>query len=355
MSLDERFQLVTRDTVEVVTPGELRAALEAGRPRGYWGFECSGFMHIGMGLITGRKIIDAVRAGVDFTILLADWHSWINNKMGGDMEKIRLAGEYFIHGFTAIGVPRDKVRYVWASDLVEDPGYWELVIRIGKEVSLNRAIRALPIMGRSDKEEVREVAWLIYPLMQVADIFKLGLDMAFGGIDQRKAHMLARDVSKKVGARPPICIHTPLLPSLFQPVPASREEKMFTKMSKSRPETSIFIHDSEEEVKKKVLKGYCPPNDVETNPIFYLVKYIIFPWLRDRGGTLTVKLRGGGGAEFATAEEVEKLYLEGKIHPLDLKLAVADALNEILEPVRKYFDAHSDVLEEMRRAVGGEA
>jgi len=352
MDVDKRYSLIARNTMEIVTHEELREILNVNsKPRGYWGFECSGFIHIGMGLITGRKIIDAVNAGVDFIILLADWHSWINNKLGGDLGNIRLAGEYFIHGFTAIGVPRDKVKYVWASEIINDPEYWETVIRIGKSVSLNRIVRALPIMGRKSEEEIREFAWLIYPLMQVADIFMLKLDMAFAGIDQRKAHMLARDVSKKLGFKAPICIHTPLLPSLYQPVPMGKEEKIFTKMSKSKPESGIFIHDNEEEVKRKIIKSYCPPNDVESNPLFYLLEYIIFPYLEERGKGLIVKVKGNGEVEFKSLYELKAWYTQGKIHPLDLKISIIDELNYILTPIRKYFDKHSEILEEMRKIV----
>src|SRR3989441_5942726 len=82
-------------------------------------------MHIGTGLVCGTKIKDMVQAGFHFIIFLADWHSMINNKYGGDMEKIETAGEYFKHCFTALGLTEDKVEYVWASELASKPNYWE--------------------------------------------------------------------------------------------------------------------------------------------------------------------------------------------------------------------------------------
>jgi|Deesub1362B_J571_1020462.scaffolds.fasta_scaffold00003_526 tyrosyl-tRNA synthetase len=351
MNIDERMDLIVRDTIEVVTKNELKQLLESqDRPKAYWGYECSGFIHIGMGLITGRKIIDAVNAGLDFIIFLADWHSWINNKLGGKMENIRLAGEYFKHGFTAIGVPRDKVTYLWADDIVSDKHYWELVIRIGKSASLRRVLRSLPIIGRKESEEINEFAWLIYPLMQVADIFTMGLDVVFAGIDQRKAHMLARDVAKPLGYKSPVSIHVPLLPSLDIPVPRAKDEKIYTKMSKSRPETVITIHDEEEAVKKKIMKAYCPPKDVVTNPLFYLLRYIIFPYLRDSDGQFIVKTKSGEKV-YNTLTVLESDYLNGSIHPLDLKLSIIDNLNDILNPIRRYFDKHSGILNEMRKIV----
>ncbi|RLI21333.1 tyrosine--tRNA ligase, partial [Candidatus Bathyarchaeota archaeon] len=209
-------------------------------------------MHIGMGLVCGNKIKDMVDAGFHFIIFLADWHSWINNKLGGKMENIRLCGEYFKDCFTALGLSPEKVEYLWASDIAKQIEYWEKVIRIAKSASLRRTWRALPIMGREMDLSDMETAWVFYPCMQAADIFHMKLDVACAGIDQRKAHMLARDAAEKLDWKKPICVHTPLLMGLQGPV---KEEKQYdedktlnlaisSKMSKSKPESCIFVHDS---------------------------------------------------------------------------------------------------------------
>ena len=122
-------------------------------------------MHIGTGLVCGYKILDMVKAGFDFTILLADWHAWINNKFGGDMETIRFCGEYFVEAFSSIGLTPDKVKYVWASDLVKKEGYWETVVKVAKKSNLSRIIRCLPIMGRELNPKDVEAAYLFYPLI----------------------------------------------------------------------------------------------------------------------------------------------------------------------------------------------
>jgi tyrosyl-tRNA synthetase len=87
-------------------------------------------MHIGQGLVCGTKIQEMIKAGFHYTIFLADYHSMINNKYGGDLEKIRIAGEYYKHSFTALGVPEDRVEYTWASKLADNSEYWERVLRI---------------------------------------------------------------------------------------------------------------------------------------------------------------------------------------------------------------------------------
>lgn len=357
MNLEERIALVTQDTEEVITPTELRELLESkSHPTAYWGFEPSGLMHLGTGALCGFKILDLVEAGFDFTVLLADWHAWINNKLGGDLNAIRLCGEYFIHGFTALGLTPNRVRYVWVSDLVKDTDYWEKVITIAKSSSVPRVTRCLPIMGRSLDAKELEVASLIYPCMQAADIFKLGVDCACAGIDQRKAHMLARDVAERLGQKKPVSIHTHLLIGLEgsrgrMGTHFDEDEtvnlQIDAKMSKSLPKSCIYIHDPPEKIRAKLREAYCPPRQVEGNPVLEVARYIIFA----RNQTFQIKRdqKYGGSLQFTTYGELERAYAEGQLHPLDLKNSVAEALILLLEPVRRYFDKRPEILEGVKQ------
>jgi len=309
-------------------------------------------MHIGMGLVCGSKIKDMIEAGFEFIIFLADWHSWINNKLGGNLENIRICGEYFKHCFTALGIKPEKVRYVWASELARDIKYWEKVIRIAKSVSLRRTWRALPIMGREMNLRDMETAWVYYPCMQAADIFYMDLDVACAGMDQRKAHMLARDVAEKTGWKKPVCVHTHLLMGLQGPGKmgsfdenAEINLQISSKMSKSIPKSCIFVHDSPEEIRAKLRAAYCPPKEARGNPVLELARYVIFA----ERNVLEVPRpeRYGGPVAFESYGELEKNYVEGRLHPLDLKEGVAEALIEILAPVREYFRQHPEPLERM--------
>ena len=360
MDLEQRINLVTRNTQEVVTGDELRVLLETDtKPKAYWGFESSGLMHIGMGLVCGSKIKDMVKAGFDFTIFLADWHSWINNKLGGNMEKIHICGEYFKECFTALGIKPESIRYAWASDLAKDGKYWEKVVRIAKNTSLQRTWRALPILGRETNLTDMETAWVYYPSMQAADIFHMELNATCAGMDQRKAHMLARDVAEKLGWKKPVCIHTPLLMGLEgPPQESSKKDRQFdedkninmqisSKMSKSMPESCIFVHDEPKAIKTKINAAFCPPKQAEGNPVLEIAKCTIFT---EKPSLMIPRSPKYGGPEnFNKYEELEKAYVEGKLHPLDLKEGVAEALIEILSSVREYFSKHPKKLDEMRK------
>jgi tyrosyl-tRNA synthetase len=310
-------------------------------------------MHIGMGLVCGSKIKDMTKAGFEFTIFLADWHSWINNKLGGDMEKIHTCGEYIKQCFTALGIKPNSVKHVWASDITKDREYWEKVIRIAKSASLQRTWRALPIMGRETSMTDIETAWVYYPCMQAADIFHMRQNVACAGIDQRKAHMLARDVAEKLGWKKPACIHTHLLMGLQEPQTAEKKfdenadlnMQISSKMSKSIPKSSIFVHDTPNEIKTKIKEAYCPPKQVKGNPVLELAKYVVF--VEKESLTIPRPDKYGGPESLQSYEETEKAYAQGKIHPLDLKNGVTEALVEILNPVRQHFRKHPQLLEKM--------
>jgi len=355
MDLEKRLALVIRNTQEIITKEELKELLETNsKPKAYWGFECSGFLHLGNGFLVGSKIIDLLDAGFDFTILLADWHSWINNKLGGEMRKIRVAGEYFRQAFTALGIDPARVNYRWASDLVDDKEYWEKVTRIAKNTSLRRVMRALPIMGREMRRSEIETAWLFYPCMQAADIFELELDCACAGIDQRKAHILARETAHILGKRKPVCIHTPLLMGLQKgregmgsfDEDKELDEQILSKMSKSIPTSSIFIHDTPDEIREKIHAAFCPQREIKGNPILEISKHIVFRGVDEI--TLDRKEKYGGTISFRDYSALEAAYKSGEIHPLDLKRGVAEALIQILAPIRDYFKVHPEILEKMR-------
>ena len=354
MDLQKRIELTTRNTAEVITPEEVKTLLETNNnPRAYWGFECSGLLHIGIGLVCSAKIKHMVNAGFKYTIFLADWHSWINNKLGGDMENIRTCGEYLKQIFTALGLGPDKVEFRWASDITAKVDYWEKVVRIAKSVSIKRTWRALPVMGRETSLTDMETAWVFYPCMQAADIFEMDIDVACSGIDQRKAHMLARDAAEKLKWQKPVCIHTPLLIGLQGPQTTDKtfdenaelNVEISSKMSKSIPQSSILVHDSVEDIASKIKNAYCPPKLVKGNPVIELARLVIFP----ENDCLEIPrpAKYGGPETFETFEGLANVYGEGKIHPLDLKNGVTNALTMILKPVREHFKRNPETLEKM--------
>lgn len=348
MDLEERVALTTRNTAEVLTADEVRPLFEREpAPRAYIGFEPSGLLHVGH-LITARKMRDLNEAGCRLTVFLADWHAWINDKLGGSLERIRDAGRYMESAFVALGVDPARTQFRWAQDLQAQKGYWDRVLRVAKATSLARSRRALPIMGRAEEEANLDTAKLFYPSMQAADIFELPVEIAYAGIDQRRAHVLAREVAHHYHWPVPVAIHTPLISSLkgggrMDPEAMTVERKM----SKSDPTAGIPIHADPEVIRSRLEGAYCPAKEVDGNPVVELARFVVFPW----EGKLSVEraAKHGGPFVLATEEEFLTTWRAGSLHPQDLKAAVAAALTRITEPAQQFFRSHPDALPSLLR------
>ena len=324
------LELVTRNLKEVITVEELKKVMEKEEKKAYIGFEPSGFVHLGW-LMCGEKVKDLVNAGFDVKILLADWHAWINDKLNGNMDAIRTCGEYIKDAFAAMGVK--CVEYIYASDIVKDVNYWNLILKIAKATSLARVRRAMDIMGRRAEEAEKDFSKFIYPIMQVADIFYLDVDAALGGMDQRHAHMLARDFADKAKMKKPVALHTPIISSL-----KAKGRMDVAKMSKSKPSTAIFIHDEKEEIERKIKKAYCPEGDA-SNPVMEIAAYLLFPHF----GSIEIN-----GKEYESYDALEKDFVSKLLHPLDLKMGVASYLNRMIEPIRNYFKQNPKNLDRLK-------
>lgn len=351
MTTEEKIKLITRNLEETLTEEELKTLIESGSPlKHYIGFEISGKVHLGTGFASMLKIKDLQEAGVTTTILLADWHTWLNKKLDGTLDSARkMAREYFEQGMKAaaicVGADPDKIEFVLGSELYDKLGsdYWATVIKVSKATTMARMLRSTTIMGRKESE-ISDSAMLIYPAMQSADVFSMGITIAHAGTDQRNVHIVARDAAKDLNFPKPVAIHHHLLYGL-QAVDLNigggeteREAQILAiKMSKSKPDSAVFIHDTPEEIKKKVSQAYCPEGQVDLNPILDWTKWLIF---YEEGSSLEIKRdeKFGGDKTYNSYEELKNDYESKKLHPMDLKNAVAEWLILKLEPARKYFE-----------------
>lgn len=353
LSVDERMELIksVADGGELIGEEELREILKSGNKIvAYDGFEPSGIAHIPFGLLRAENLKVMQRAGIHFKLYLADYFAFINNKLGGDLNRIKKAGEYFIEVWKACGVDTSKVEIIWASDRMNKLEYWDRVLKIAKETTLNRSIRATTIMGRKEGE-LQSTAQLFYPSMQVSDIFELDVDVCQLGYDQRRANILGREIAEKLKWKKPVVVSHHMIMGLQGVQPGQDKEEMIiaSKMSKSKPETCIYMHDSEEDVKRKISKAYCPEKIIEGNPLFDYLKYLIFK----RYEKLKIERpeKFGGNLE-VDYDELVRVYQDGSLHPMDLKITVSKYLNEMIKPVRDYFEknAHAkELYEEVKK------
>ncbi|WP_435332791.1 tyrosine--tRNA ligase [Haloarchaeobius sp. TZWWS8] len=322
----DTYDLITRNTEEVITEEEVRdLAADPEGKRVYVGYEPSGVLHLGH-LLTANKLIDLQEAGMDVVILLADVHAYLNGK--GTFEEIRETAEQMRAQFLAYGLDEEQTEFVYGSDFELDEDYVLDLHELELNTSLNRAQRA---MAELQSGETAKVSHVVYPLMQALDIEYLDLDLAIGGMDQRKVHMLHREEIPALGYDSRPCLHTPIVADLTTGS---------GKMSSSKGVT-ISMEDSSEELQEKVNSAFCPPTaDPEPdedgnerhNPVLELFRYHVFP--RFESVTVERPDKYGGDLTYDDYASLEADLESGELHPQDAKNTLATYLDELVEPGR---------------------
>lgn len=343
MDLETRLSYIKGVGEEIITEKELRTLLETNdHPTAYDGFEPSGLAHLPFGVLRPLLVEDMQKAGVKMKLWIADWFGWVNNKMGGDLETIQQVGKYFVEVWKAAGVDMNKVEVLWTSDATRNEEYWKKVVTVAQNSTLARTQRAITIMGRTSKDLI-QTAQLFYPMMQVADVFWLDVDICQLGLDQRRANILAREVAVKLKWKKPVAVHHHMLIGLQGKKEAEGfdengavDQEIASKMSKSKPETSIFVHDTKQQILSKVNSAFCPPKVLEGNVLIEYSRYIIFR--KTKSLKVERPEKYGGNVEFSSHEQLERSFRDGTLHPADLKRGVAESLDMIIAPIREHFE-----------------
>mmetsp|Transcript_28986 Transcript_28986/g.46722 ORF Transcript_28986/g.46722 Transcript_28986/m.46722 type:complete len:741 (-) Transcript_28986:57-2279(-) len=340
-AVDRRFELLRSVGEECQTEKELQSLLER-KPSFnlYDGFEPSGRMHIAQGVFKSINVNKCTEAGGTFIFWVADWFALMNDKMGGDLEKIKVVGQYLIEVWKATGMDMSRVKFRWSSDDISNDAkeYWKHALHIAARTNMTRIKKCGMIMGRNDEENLT-AAQILYPIMQCTDIFYLQADICQLGVDQRKVNMLARDYCDASGRKiKPIILSHHMLYGL---------KAGQAKMSKSDPDSAIFMEDTAEDVRRKITNAYCPLKAEEKsavsatdeemslvkddlkNPCLDYLKYILFS---------NEKFVFNVGEEcFTTFEDAKAAFLAGKLTEKMLKERLIEEINGLLEPVRQHF------------------
>ncbi|MCS3901017.1 tyrosine--tRNA ligase [Methanococcus voltae] len=314
MNADEKFELIKRNTVEIIGEDDLKEMLSDETNKrekiAYIGFEPSGKIHMGHYLQI-RKMMDLHKAGFKVVILLADFHAYLNQK--GTLEDIGKLGEYNKSVFEAMGL---EAEYIYGSEYQLGAKYTEDVYKLALRTTLKRARRSMEVIAREDDNP--KVAEVVYPLMQANDIKHLNVAVAVGGMEQRKIHVLARELLPNMDFESPICLHNPVLSGLDG----------VGKMSSSKGNL-IAADDEDKDIKKKIKEAYCPMKEVDGNPILEIAHYYL-----EYPAELKRPEKYGGNVVFESYEDLEKAYVEG-LHPMDLKNMVAESMIKIITPIRE--------------------
>ena len=355
-----RLHTMVGDVEEVVGVEHLIDALHHGTSHGgdgvlrcYVGFEPSGKAHIGWKVLALqlRRMLDA---NANVMVFLADWHAWVNDKFNGDMDAIQTTAVYMQEAFRALldhppeGEGPGELQFKWASELMESSDYWARVLRCSKGATLAMVRKTFTIMGRDEASSDHDLSKFYYPAMQAADIFEMDIDIAIGGMDQRKAHMFMRDVASKYGWAKATCLHTPIISSLK--ASGSRMESFDHKMSKSDPNGALLLHDTHDQIRKKMRKAYISPEDPQS-PVYELAEHILLPEFGEI--VVTPNPKFGEPSTWTDLEAFRAAVMDGTLHPLDAKFGVADGLAKGLEALASHFEANPETLDKVTALMNG--
>ncbi len=316
MDIDTAIENISKDTAEIIEVDELKEIIKRDEKIAYVGFEPSGKIHLGHALTIKR--MKALRdAGFKIKIFIANLHAYINGK--GTVQELNEVSEYNIKCFKALGLD-DNTEYIIGSDRLTK----EYIIRVFQASQMITIHRAQRSMAQISRDETHNVAEALYPVMQALDIHDLNADVAVGGMEQRKIHMLAREILPKMGYQSPVYIHIPLI----------HGTDGSDKMSSSKG-NFIAVDDTPKEIKNKINKSFCPIGVVEDNPVIELAHYYIF----DENEKILIKRpeKFGGNLEL-TEDELLEVYSNEDLHPMDLKNTVSEYIVEKLAPVREYME-----------------
>ncbi|MEK6816036.1 MAG: tyrosine--tRNA ligase [Nanoarchaeota archaeon] len=332
MKAEERLEIIKRNTAEIVQEDELLDILKSKvQPSAYIGTAPTGRIHIGY-FFWVSKAADFIRAGFKFKILLADIHAHLDDQKA-PWELLDYRVDYYkevlLGMLEAIGIDTKNVEFVRGSDFQLDRKYTMDMYRLAALNTFSQCKHAASEVVRFG--DTPKLSGFIYPILQALDEQYLDVDVQFGGIDQRKIMMFARENLPRIGYRRRVEVMNPMLPGLTG-----------GKMSSSDPKSKIDCLDAPESVAEKVKSAYCVAGEAEDNGLFALLKHVIMPLRREF--VIERPEKFGGNAAYNDYDSLEKDFKEKKIHPLDLKNALAKEVNLLLEPVRKRFDKKPELL-----------
>ncbi len=325
MNVNEKFELIKRNTQEIVTEKELMELLKNKKqPSVYLGTAITGKPHIAY-FIWVLKLADFLKAGFKVKLLLADLHGALDNCPWDLLEKrYKYYSEVVSLMFKSVGADIKNFEIITGSSFQLKKDYMLDVLKYSTFVSINDCKRASADVVKYGKNP--QLSGLIYPIMQSLDEVYLNIDIQYGGTDQRKILMFSRENLPRLGYKPRIEIMNPMLPGLVG-----------KKMSASDDRTKIDLLDDEKTVKIKINKAFCPEGIIEDNGVLSFAEHVIMTILQDQNKKFIINRpeKWGGNLEFKTKEELEKSFVKKEIHPMDLKNAVVIEINKLLEPMRK--------------------
>jgi len=324
LSFEEKLELVKKNTEEIVTEEELKKLLKTKKnPVVYWGTAVTGKPSFAY-FFPLLKLGDFIKAGFKVKVLLADLHGALDGTPWNILEhRTEYYKEALKEIFRVIGLDINKIEFVIGSEFQLKPEYNYDVLKLASLNSVHDCRKAAAEVVKSHDNP--KLGSLVYPIMQALDEEYLKADAQFGGLDQRKIFMFARENLPKIMYDRRVEIMSPMIPGLIG-----------EKMSSSDPKSKIDLCDDEKLIREKINKAYCEEGNPD-NGIMAMLRYIILEIKLNKNEKFLVEREDkyGGDLEYSNYEEIEQDFLKRNLHPMDLKNSVAREITSILSKINK--------------------
>lgn len=331
--INQKYNLITRNLQEIIGETDLKEILKTRNPKIYWGTATTGKPHIAY-LLPLLKIKDFINAGCHVKILLADVHAFLDN-LKANFNQIKGRTKYYkiliIEILKMLGI-ENGYEIIQGSSFQTSPDYTMDLFKLCSLTTQRDAIKA----GTTVVKQVDNplISSLIYPSMQALDEEYLNVDAQFGGIDQRKIFMYAAKYLPKLKYKKRVHLMNTMIPGLNG-----------DKMSASLENSKIDFLDSEKTINKKIKKCFCEEKNPNTGLLPFL-EYILIPIYKIKKKEILIKRRDLESLKFSEYNELYDSFINGDLHPSDLKTFVSEAINFVIKPIRDVIEKETELIKE---------
>lgn len=347
--MQERIKLITQNLQDVIGLDNIQKTLSDNKDKllkVYWGIAPTGRIHLGY-FFPIIKILDLLDANCEVTILLADVHSFLDDRKSPQSNEFRT--NYYKITITEIFkllANNDPwkleqiqgLKFVTGSSFQYSQKYIQQTLQLANVININEAKSAGTEVVKQNKNP--KVTSLLYPIMQSLDEVWLDADLELGGIDQRKIFMFSKDHLKigEIRKKEITYLMNPIVPGLSTKSIKDKDGKIKPeKMSSSNLVGKIDLLDSPQDIQKKINKTYCLEGEVDDNTLLILCKLLLFPICELLDKKFKIITESDEHINLSSFEELHQLFFEKKIHPKNLKSAVTSIITTILDPLRIKF------------------
>ena len=269
----------------------------------------------------------------DQFVMVADVQALTDNFE--EPQKVRENVKELVLDYLSVGIDPSKTTILIQSMI---PEIAELTVFYLNLVTLERVLRNPTV-----KDEIKQkgfgqnipAGFAMYPVSQAADITIFNASLVPVGEDQLPMIEQTREIVRKFNSLyGQVFVEPEALLGQVKRLPGTDGN---TKMGKSLG-NCIYLSDSEQELKKKVVSMYTDPNrihptdpgKVEGNPVF--IYHDVF------------------NPDKTEVEDLKKRYKEGKVGDVEVKEKLFIKLNDFLKPIRekrKEFEGKDEVLDKI--------